>query len=86
MPVPSWRHSSSKAEVGVPEAAFDLDDRAVPRKDDVWPAWEIHEVEAVAVAKPVKCTAYRQLGLSVFPPDAGHDLGPLGAAECVGHG
>jgi hypothetical protein len=72
--------------MAVPEAAFDLDDRAVLRKDDVGPSRELHNVQAVAVAHPVESAADRELGLSVFPSDAGHNFGPLGAAERVGHG
>lgn len=70
----------------VPEAAFDLDGRAVLREDDVGPAGEAHEVKAEAVAEPVQCAADCPLGLSVFPPNAGHDLGPLRPRERVGHG
>ncbi len=70
----------------VPKAALHLDDGAVPRKDDVRPSGEAHDVNAEAIAHPVQRAPDGELGLGVHAADAGHHLGALGPAERVGHG
>lgn len=58
----------------VPKAAVHEDHLAVPLEDNIWIAGQAAVVKPVAIAHPVQHAAYDELGLGVFPADAGHPL------------
>jgi hypothetical protein len=80
------RCTGEAAAVGVPEAAMDLHAASTGRERNVRPTRDLAELDAEAVAKPVKEPTNNKFWLGVRPADARHVRAALFRCQPIRHG
>ncbi len=71
--------------MSVPKAAMHKDNLTPDRENQIWAAWKVLPVQAVAIAEAMNNSAHGPFRASITALHAGHTLAALGARKGVRH-